>query len=83
MKMEMRKLKDEIKAKNGQIALLEKKIAESFIVSPNKLDQLEISQVSLDFRTVGSACTFFFLKHKKSVFKVKLMLFVVYAAVFC
>lgn len=59
MKMEMRKLKDEIKAKNGQIALLEKKIAESFIVSPNKLDQLEISQVSLDFRTVGSACTFF------------------------
>ncbi|KAI5318682.1 hypothetical protein L3X38_038390 [Prunus dulcis] len=42
--MEMRKLKDEIKAKNGQIALLEKKIAESFIVSPNKLDQLEISQ---------------------------------------
>ncbi|CAL9026068.1 unnamed protein product [Prunus brigantina] len=42
--MEMRKLKDEIKAKNRQIALLEKKIAESFIVSPNKLDQLEISQ---------------------------------------
>ncbi|KAL6273178.1 hypothetical protein ACE6H2_023870 [Prunus campanulata] len=42
--MEMRKLKDEIKAKNEQIALLEKKIAESFIVSPNKLDQLEISQ---------------------------------------
>lgn len=42
--MEMRKLKDEIRAKNRQIALLEKKIAESFIVSPNKLDQLEISQ---------------------------------------
>ncbi|XP_021812832.1 kinesin-like protein KIN-7K, chloroplastic isoform X2 [Prunus avium] len=42
--MEMRNLKDEIKAKNEQIALLEKKIAESFIVSPNKLDQLEISQ---------------------------------------
>ncbi|XP_008241185.1 PREDICTED: kinesin-related protein 4 [Prunus mume] len=42
--MEMRKLKDEIRVKNRQIALLEKKIAKSFIVSPNKLDQLEISQ---------------------------------------
>lgn len=41
--MEMRKLKDEIKAKNEQIAMLEKKIAESSIVSPTKMDQMEIS----------------------------------------
>lgn len=47
--MEMRKLKDEIKAKNEQIALLEKKIAESSIVSPTKMDQMEISHVSFDF----------------------------------
>ncbi|XP_062002662.1 kinesin-like protein KIN-7K, chloroplastic isoform X1 [Rosa rugosa] len=44
LNMEMRKLKDEIKAKNEQIALLEKKIADSLIVSPTKMDQIEISQ---------------------------------------
>lgn len=49
MKLEMQKLKDEIKAKNEQIALLEKKIADLLIVSPTKLDQMEISQVSFDF----------------------------------
>ncbi|KAL6145355.1 hypothetical protein ACLB2K_056043 [Fragaria x ananassa] len=42
--LEMQKLKDEIKAKNEQIALLEKKIADLLIVSPTKLDQMEISQ---------------------------------------
>ncbi|KAL6141544.1 hypothetical protein ACLB2K_059832 [Fragaria x ananassa] len=42
--VEMQKLKDEIKAKNEQIALLEKKIADLLIVSPTKLDQMEISQ---------------------------------------
>ncbi|KAM1738456.1 hypothetical protein ACFX15_013599 [Malus domestica] len=42
IKMEMRKFKDEIKAKNEQIALVEKKIAESF--SHNKMSQLEASQ---------------------------------------
>lgn len=49
MKLEMQKLKDEIKAKNEQIALLEKKIADLLIVSPTKLDQMEISQVSFEF----------------------------------
>ncbi|KAM5559091.1 kinesin-like protein KIN-7K, chloroplastic [Rosa sericea] len=44
LNMEMRKLKDEIKTKNEQIALLEKKIADSLIVSPTKMDQIEISQ---------------------------------------
>lgn len=42
IRMEMRKLKDEIKAKKEQIALVEKKIGESF--SHNKMGQLEASQ---------------------------------------
>lgn len=42
----MRKLKEEIKAKNEQIALLEKQIVDSFVASQNKMDSLEISQVS-------------------------------------
>ncbi|XP_028946245.1 kinesin-like protein KIN-7K, chloroplastic [Malus domestica] len=42
IKMEMQKLKDEIKAKKEQIALVEKKIGESF--SHNKMGQLEASQ---------------------------------------
>lgn len=41
----MRKLKEEIKAKNEQIAFLEKQIA-VIIASQNKMDSLEISQVS-------------------------------------
>ncbi|XP_050382460.1 kinesin-like protein KIN-7K, chloroplastic isoform X1 [Argentina anserina] len=44
LNMEMQNLKDEIKAKNEQIALLEKKMADLLIVSPTKLDQMEISQ---------------------------------------
>lgn len=58
--MEIRKLKDEIKAKNEQIALLEKKIAESSIVSPAKMDQMEISHVSFDFLLI------LFLQKEKS-----------------
>ncbi|XP_057983387.1 kinesin-like protein KIN-7K, chloroplastic [Malania oleifera] len=42
--VEMRKLSDEIKGKNEQIALLEKQIADSIITSHNKMDKLEISQ---------------------------------------
>ena len=45
-KVEMRKLNDEIKGKNEQIALLEKQIADSIAASHNKMDKLEISQVS-------------------------------------
>ncbi|KAI4348804.1 hypothetical protein L6164_009481 [Bauhinia variegata] len=40
---EMKKLKDEIKAKNEQIDLLEKKIADS-ITAPDKMDQSGVSQ---------------------------------------
>ncbi|XP_034693164.1 kinesin-like protein KIN-7K, chloroplastic isoform X4 [Vitis riparia] len=42
--VEMRKLNDEIKGKNEQIALLEKQIADSIAASHNKMDKLEISQ---------------------------------------
>lgn len=42
--MEIKRLKDEIKAKNKQIDLLEKQIADSFIIS-DKLDQSGVSQV--------------------------------------
>ena len=45
----MRKVKDEIRAKNAQIALLEKQIEESLISSHRKMDSLEISEVSLAF----------------------------------
>lgn len=41
---EIRKLKDDIKAKNEQIALLGKQIEDSIIPSPTKMDSLEISQ---------------------------------------
>ncbi|XP_038719500.1 kinesin-like protein KIN-7K, chloroplastic isoform X2 [Tripterygium wilfordii] len=41
---EMRRLKDEIKGKNEQIALLEKQIADSLMVSHNKMDKIEMSQ---------------------------------------
>lgn len=43
----MRKLKDEIMAKNEQIALLERQIADSLISSHNKMDTVELSQASL------------------------------------
>lgn len=42
----MRKLNDEIKGKNEQIAILDKQIADSIAASHNKMDKLEISQVS-------------------------------------
>lgn len=45
----MRKLKEEIKAKNEQIDLLEKQIADYIIASQNKMDSLEISHVSVAF----------------------------------
>lgn len=45
----MRKVKDEIRAKNEQIALLEKQIEESLISSHSKMDSMEISEVSLAF----------------------------------
>jgi centromeric protein E len=43
----MKKLSDEIKVKNEQIALLEKQIADSIMASHNNMDNLEASQVSL------------------------------------
>jgi centromeric protein E len=43
----MKKLSDEIKEKNEQIALLEKQIADSIMASHNSLANLEASQVSL------------------------------------
>ena len=45
-KVEMQKLNDEIKGKNEQIALLEKQIAESIIISHDKMGKHEVSQVS-------------------------------------
>ncbi|KAF8403938.1 hypothetical protein HHK36_012045 [Tetracentron sinense] len=42
--VEMRKLNDEIKVKNQQIASLEKQIAASILASQNKMDTLELSQ---------------------------------------
>ncbi|KAE8125316.1 hypothetical protein FH972_020140 [Carpinus fangiana] len=42
--VEIKKLKDEIREKNEQIALLEKQIADSINASHNKMDQLELSQ---------------------------------------
>ena len=42
----MKRLSDEIRGKNEQIALLEKQIANSIMVSHNKMDKSEISQVS-------------------------------------
>ncbi|XVF75947.1 hypothetical protein PTKIN_Ptkin13bG0228200 [Pterospermum kingtungense] len=46
--LEMKKLSDEIKGKNEQIALLEKQIADSIMVSHKKLDKSEISQYIAD-----------------------------------
>lgn len=46
MKVEMKRLNDEIKVKTEQIALLEKQITDSIVVSHNKMDKLEVSQVS-------------------------------------
>jgi hypothetical protein len=59
--VEIKKLKDEIKEKNEQIALLEKQIADSINASHNKMDQLELSQVSLAFLLVALAA-FLFLR---------------------
>ena len=42
----MKRLSDEIREKNEQIALIEKQIADSIMVSHNKMDKSEISQVS-------------------------------------
>ncbi|GMI63354.1 kinesin 7.3 [Hibiscus trionum] len=44
IQVEMKRLSDEIRGKNEQIALLEKQIAESILVSPNKMEKSEISQ---------------------------------------
>ncbi|KAG8501236.1 hypothetical protein CXB51_003343 [Gossypium anomalum] len=44
IQVEMKKLSDEIRGKNEQIAFLEKQIAESILVSPNKMEKSEISQ---------------------------------------
>ncbi|KAK8672079.1 hypothetical protein V6N13_110454 [Hibiscus sabdariffa] len=44
IQVEMKKLSDEIRGKNEQIALLEKQIAESILISPNKMEKSEISQ---------------------------------------
>ncbi|XP_021619419.1 kinesin-like protein KIN-7K, chloroplastic isoform X2 [Manihot esculenta] len=42
--VEMKRLNDEIKVKTEQIALLEKQITDSIVVSHNKMDKLEVSQ---------------------------------------
>lgn len=52
-------MKDEIKEKNEQIALLEKQIADSINASHNQMDKLELSQVSLAFLLVALAALFF------------------------
>ncbi|XP_022747162.1 kinesin-like protein KIN-7K, chloroplastic isoform X2 [Durio zibethinus] len=44
IQVETKKLSDEIRGKNEQIALLEKQIADSIMVSHNKMDKSEISQ---------------------------------------
>ncbi|XWS66479.1 hypothetical protein CRYUN_Cryun05aG0203100 [Craigia yunnanensis] len=44
IQVEMKKLSDEIRGKNEQIALLEKQLADSIMVSHNKMDKSEISQ---------------------------------------
>ncbi|KAK1279024.1 Kinesin-like protein NACK1 [Acorus gramineus] len=41
--IEMRRINDEIQVKNQQIASLEKQMADSFPVTPNKVDQLGLS----------------------------------------
>lgn len=46
-KAEIRKLNDEIRRKNEQIALLEKRIDDSVLSSHDKMDNVEASQVSL------------------------------------
>ncbi|KAK2647316.1 hypothetical protein Ddye_014805 [Dipteronia dyeriana] len=47
LQVEIRMLRDEIKGKNVQIALLEKQIADSILASQNKMDSSKVSQVSL------------------------------------
>ncbi|KAK0585113.1 hypothetical protein LWI29_023569 [Acer saccharum] len=44
LQVEIRMLRDEIKGKNDQIALLEKQIADSIVASQNKMDNSEVSQ---------------------------------------
>ncbi|XVF07408.1 hypothetical protein REPUB_Repub06bG0136200 [Reevesia pubescens] len=44
IQVEIKKLSDEIRGKNEQIALLEKQIANSIMVSHNQMDKSEISQ---------------------------------------
>ncbi|KAK8590278.1 hypothetical protein V6N13_089039 [Hibiscus sabdariffa] len=51
IQVEMKKLSDEIRGKNEQIALLEKQIAESILVSPNKMEKSEISQSIAELMT--------------------------------
>lgn len=58
MKFEMKRLKDDINAKNQQIAFLEKKIADA---SPNKMTDLEIMQVR--FLIVFLYIYIFFKRH--------------------
>ncbi|MBA0752464.1 hypothetical protein Gogos_001297 [Gossypium gossypioides] len=43
IQVEMKKFSDEIRGKNEQIALLEKQIAESILVSPNRMEKSEIT----------------------------------------
>lgn len=57
----MKRLKDEIKEKNEQIALLEKQISDSINASHNKMDNFELSQVNLAFLLVALAA-FLFLR---------------------
>ncbi|KAH9674013.1 kinesin-like protein KIN-7K [Citrus sinensis] len=44
LQVEIKKLRDEIKGKNDQIALLEKQIADSIMTSHNTMDNSEVSQ---------------------------------------
>lgn len=49
----MRKLKDEMKAKNDQIALLEKQIEDSIFSAQHKMDTFDVSQVSFALSLSG------------------------------
>lgn len=56
-------MKDEIMAKNEQIALVEKHIADSIIASHNRMDNLELSHVSLAFLLVVFAAFWFLMSN--------------------
>ncbi|CAI0406570.1 unnamed protein product [Linum tenue] len=46
IQLEIKKLSDDIKMKNEHISLLEKQISESLICSPNRMDELDVTQLA-------------------------------------